>query len=77
MPETSTSGRRSYTAEQMLELRQYLDQYGRSDARMYVPHRRPSEKLQILAVVNFKEAAGRPLQLPTSPNTLRLPVTVS
>ncbi|RVA09943.1 MerR family transcriptional regulator, partial [Mesorhizobium sp. M7D.F.Ca.US.004.03.1.1] len=59
VPETSTSGRRSYTAEQMLELRQYLDQYGRSDARMYVPHRRPSEKLQILAVVNFKGGSGK------------------
>ncbi|RWQ33146.1 MAG: plasmid partitioning protein RepA [Mesorhizobium sp.] len=59
VPETSTSGRRSYTAEQMLELRQYLDQYGRSDARMYVPHRRPGEKLQILAVVNFKGGSGK------------------
>lgn len=59
VPETSTSGRRSYTAEQMLELRQYLDQYGRSDARMYVPHRRQGEKLQILAVVNFKGGSGK------------------
>ncbi|RWG43556.1 plasmid partitioning protein RepA [Mesorhizobium sp.] len=59
VPETSTSGRRSYTAEQMLELRQHLDQYGRSDARMYVPHRRPGEKLQILAVVNFKGGSGK------------------
>ncbi|TPJ38539.1 plasmid partitioning protein RepA [Mesorhizobium sp. B2-6-5] len=59
VPETSTSGRRSYTAEQMLELRRYLDQYGRSDARMYVPHRRPGEKLQILAVVNFKGGSGK------------------
>ncbi|MER9651693.1 plasmid partitioning protein RepA [Mesorhizobium sp. M0199] len=59
VPETSTSGRRSYTAEQMLELRQYLDQYGRSDARMYVPHRRSGEKLQILAVVNFKGGSGK------------------
>ncbi|RUV90498.1 plasmid partitioning protein RepA [Mesorhizobium sp. M1A.F.Ca.IN.022.07.1.1] len=59
MPETSSSGRRSYTAEQMLELRQYLDQYGRSDARRYVPHRRTGEKLQILAVVNFKGGSGK------------------
>ncbi|MHA6645254.1 plasmid partitioning protein RepA [Mesorhizobium sp. A623] len=58
-PETSSSGRRSYTAEQMLELRQYLDQHGRSDARMYVPRRRPGEKLQILAVVNFKGGSGK------------------
>jgi chromosome partitioning protein len=59
VPETSSSGRRSYTAGQMIELRQYLDQHGRSDARMYVPHRRPGEKLQILAVVNFKGGSGK------------------
>ncbi|MBB6469089.1 chromosome partitioning protein [Aminobacter lissarensis] len=59
VPETSSSGRRSYTAEQMIELRRYLDQYGRSEARMYVPHRRSGEKLQILAVVNFKGGSGK------------------
>lgn len=59
VPETSSSGRRSYTAEQMLELRRYLDQHGRSDARMYVPHRRAGEKLQVLAVVNFKGGSGK------------------
>ncbi len=59
VPETSSSGRRSYTAQQMLELRQYLDQYGRSEARMYVPHRRPGERLQVVAVVNFKGGSGK------------------
>lgn len=59
VPETSSSGRRSYTAQQMLELRQYLDQYGRSEARMYVPNRRPGEKLQVVAVVNFKGGSGK------------------
>jgi chromosome partitioning protein len=59
IPETSSSGRRSYTADQMLELRRYLDQHGRSDARMYVPHRRPGEALQVLAVVNFKGGSGK------------------
>jgi chromosome partitioning protein len=58
-PQTSSSGRRSYTAQQMLELRQYLDQNGRSDSRMYVPHRRAGEKLQIVAVVNFKGGSGK------------------
>lgn len=58
-PETSSSGRRTYTAEQMLELRLYLDQHGRSDTRMYVPHRRPGEKLQVVAVVNFKGGSGK------------------
>ncbi len=58
-PQTSSSGRRSYTAEQMIELREYLDQHGRSESRMYVPHRRPGEKLQIIAVVNFKGGSGK------------------
>ncbi|MDQ0458221.1 plasmid partitioning protein RepA [Rhizobium paknamense] len=58
-PVTSPSGRRSYTAEQMLELRQYLDEHGRSDSRLYVPHRRKGEKLQVLAVVNFKGGSGK------------------
>src|SRR5690606_1200300 len=59
VPETSPSGRRTYTAEQMLELRQYLDQYGRSDVKMYVPHRRAGDKLQIITVVNFKGGSGK------------------
>lgn len=59
IPETSSSGRRSYMADQMLELRQYLDQHGRSDTRMYVPYRRKGEKLQVLAVVNFKGGSGK------------------
>ncbi len=58
-PQTSSSGRRSYTAEQMLDLRQYLDAHGRSESRMYLPHRRNGEKLQVVAVVNFKGGSGK------------------
>lgn len=58
-PQTSPTGRRSYTAEQMLELRDYLDVHGRSDSRIYVPRRRAGEKLQVLAVVNFKGGSGK------------------
>ncbi|SCB58809.1 chromosome partitioning protein [Rhizobium aethiopicum] len=58
-PLTSASGRRSYSAEQMLELRRYLDEHGRSESRMYVPHRRDHEKLQVIAVVNFKGGSGK------------------
>jgi chromosome partitioning protein len=47
------SGRRSYSAEQILELRHVLDQSARSSHR-YVPHRRGNEHLQLIAVVNFK-----------------------
>lgn len=59
IPETSTSGRRSYTAEQSLELRRYLDEHGRSEAKKYVPQRRLGEKLQVIAVVNFKGGSGK------------------
>ena len=58
-PTTSKSGRRSYTAEQMLELRLYLDRYGRADYKRYVPHRRPGESLQIVSIVNFKGGSGK------------------
>ena len=58
-PTTSQSGRRTYTAEQMLELRQYLDRHGRSDVKRYVPHRRAGEGLQVISVVNFKGGSGK------------------
>src|SRR5690606_3154895 len=59
VPDVTGSGRRSYTAEQMLELRQYLDKHGRSDFKRYVPHRRPGEALQVISVVNFKGGSGK------------------
>jgi chromosome partitioning protein len=59
IPTTSSGGRRFYTAEQMQELRFYLDKNGKSDAKKYVPHRKPGEKLQVIAVVNFKGGSGK------------------
>ena len=59
IPTTSPSGRRTYTADQMLELRQYLDRHGRSDIKRYVPHRRGAERLQVISVVNFKGGSGK------------------
>jgi chromosome partitioning protein len=59
VPTTSVSGRRTYTAEQMLELRQYLDRHGRADFKKYVPHRRAGERLQVISVVNFKGGSGK------------------
>ena len=58
-PAITTGGRRVHTAEQMIELRQYLDKNGRSDASKYVPHRKAGEKLQVIAVVNFKGGSGK------------------
>ncbi len=59
VPTTSQSGRRTYTAEQMLELRQYLDKHGRSGKSPYVPHRRNGEELHVISVVNFKGGSGK------------------
>jgi chromosome partitioning protein len=58
-PTTSNSGRRTYTAEQMMELRQYLDRHGRADFKKYVPHRRAGERLQVISIVNFKGGSGK------------------
>ena len=58
-PTILPGGRRTYTAEQILELRYWLDQNGRSELKRYVPHRRGNEKLQVIAVVNFKGGSGK------------------
>lgn len=58
-PEVRTGGRRYYTAEQILELRDYLDKTGKRVTKNYVPHRRESEKLQVIGVVNFKGGSGK------------------
>ena len=58
-PDVSSSGRRSYTAQQMLELRHYLDKHGRSDFKRYVPRRSQDEDLQVISVVNFKGGSGK------------------
>lgn len=58
-PTTSTSGRRSYSAEQMLELRAYLDKHGRSGKKRYLPHRQEGEELHVVSVVNFKGGSGK------------------
>ncbi|KKA10839.1 chromosome partitioning protein ParA [Sinorhizobium meliloti] len=57
-PMVTPSGRRSYTAEQMLEMRHFLDKNSRSTAK-YVPHRRGSEHLQVIATVNFKGGSAK------------------
>src|ERR1700727_57298 len=57
-PLVSTSGRRSYTAQQIMSLRHYLDETGRA-SRRYVPRRRDEEQLQVIAVVNFKGGSGK------------------
>lgn len=58
-PTTSPSGRRSYSARQMIELRDYLDKHGRSGKKRYVPHRQEGEDLHVVSVVNFKGGSGK------------------
>jgi chromosome partitioning protein len=58
-PTIAAGGRRFYKPEQLSELRQYLDKNGRADAKKYVPHRKPREKLQVISVVNFKGGSGK------------------
>lgn len=57
LPSVTASGRRSYSAEQMLEMRHFLDKNARGSR--YVPHRRGNEHLQILSVVNFKGGSAK------------------
>jgi len=59
VPTTSSSGRRSYSADQMLELRVYLDKHGRSGKNRYEPRRQEGEELHVMSVVNFKGGSGK------------------
>lgn len=58
-PSTSSSGRRSYTAEQILELRSYLSVRAKGGPKKYDPKRDETEELQIISVVNFKGGSGK------------------
>ena len=57
-PDTSPSGRRSYTFEDIQSLRAYLDESGKG-VRLYRPHRVAGEQLQVIGVVNFKGGSGK------------------
>ena len=57
-PDTSPSGRRSYTFEDIQSLRAYLDESGKG-VRRYRPHRVAGEQLQVIGVVNFKGGSGK------------------
>ena len=58
-PTVHPNGRRTYSAQNILDLRTYLDRNGRAEAKKYDPRRRGSEKLQVIAVVNFKGGSGK------------------
>lgn len=59
MPETSSSGRRSYTAEQIQELRMFLAERAKGGPKKYDPQRGKDDELQVISVVNFKGGSGK------------------
>ena len=59
-PETTSNGRRLYTLGQINEIRGLLAGGTRGrEAVDFVPHRRGTEHLQVLAVTNFKGGSGK------------------
>ncbi|MBW0367871.1 plasmid partitioning protein RepA [Ensifer adhaerens] len=59
-PETTSNGRRLYTLSDINQIRRMLAQSTRGRASVdFVPHRRPGEHLQVLAVTNFKGGSGK------------------
>jgi chromosome partitioning protein len=58
-PETSPTGRRSYTLGQINGLRRHLAAGKPKESSRYLPHRRPGEQMQTIACVNFKGGSGK------------------
>ena len=59
-PQTTSNGRRLYPLSDINAIRRFLAQSTRGrDALDFVPHRRPHEHLQVLAVTNFKGGSGK------------------
>ena len=59
-PETTSNGRRLYTLVEINQIRRLLAQSTRGrESIEFVPHRRPGEGLQVLAVTNFKGGSGK------------------
>ncbi|MDQ0322124.1 chromosome partitioning protein [Pararhizobium capsulatum DSM 1112] len=58
-PRLTSNGRRSYTLSQINELRQHMASIKPKDALSYMPHRRLGERLQTIAVTNFKGGSAK------------------
>lgn len=59
VPELGPSGRRSYTLEQVVDLRRYLATARPKDAVRFWPRRREGDKLQVITVANFKGGSAK------------------
>lgn len=58
-PAVSPTGRRSYTLEQINDLRKHMASAKPKDAITYLPWRRRGDKLQTIAVANFKGGSAK------------------
>src|SRR5690606_13498854 len=58
-PEVGPTGRRSYTLDQVNELRRYLASVRPKEAVRFWPRRRPGDKLQVISAANFKGASAK------------------
>ncbi|MEK4035917.1 plasmid partitioning protein RepA [Methylocystis sp. IM3] len=56
-PEIGAGGRRSYTLDQINDLRKLLEEGGKG--KRYLPRRSEADACQVLAVVNFKGGSGK------------------
>jgi chromosome partitioning protein len=60
VPDTSPSGRRQYTLEQVNAVRRYIGSVAQPDKqRQFLPHRASNDHLQVIAVTNFKGGSGK------------------
>ncbi|MGL1180759.1 hypothetical protein ACSTLD_23470, partial [Vibrio parahaemolyticus] len=59
VPDLGPTGRRSYSLEQVNELRQFLATTRPKEALKFWPRRRPGDKLQIITVANFKGGSAK------------------
>ncbi len=57
-PETGSGGRRLYSSQDIMELRQLLEA-GAKVAGTYLPGRRAGDHLQVITVINFKGGSGK------------------
>lgn len=58
-PDLGNAGRRSYSLEQINELREYLATARPKEASKFWPRRRSGEKLQVITVANFKGGSAK------------------
>ncbi len=59
MPETTATGRRSYTLAQLNELRRHLAHARPKEAKVFLPQRRAGERMQTIACTNFKGGSAK------------------